>query len=334
MSLLGIRTAFSLISRSMNTYLAQNDALRQKLDGIYYALGSMFAPILEWLVNLFAKLVMYLNAFLKGLGLGGIQFKSISGSAQKTQKTMRTLISGFDELNTLQKKSEDGGGAGGMGDPFADVEVNQEWIEKLTKLGEKLRPVFEWIKKALKALFDWIINHIELVIAALLAIKTIGLIAKAVDLFNKLKDIFNLVKTFVEASGLGAIIKTVSGVALIIGGLILSVKEFIDMWKNGWNIIGEILKDIGIALAAVGAILLGAPAAVAGVVAAVAAVLSTLVLVVHEHWDEIVAWTKKLWENIKEWWAKIKQDSIEAWNQCTENIMQIVEQFIWGIGVL
>lgn len=45
---------------------------------------------------------------------------------------------------------------------------------------------------------------------------------------------------------------------------------------------------------AIGAILLGAPASVAGIVAAIAAVLSTLVIVVHEHWDEIVAWTKDL----------------------------------------
>lgn len=66
------------------------------------------------------------------------------------------------------------------------------------------------------------------------------------------------------------------------------------MWKNGWNIIGEILKDLGIALVAIGAIILGAPAAVAGIVAGIAAVLSTLVIVVHEHWDEIVAWTKDL----------------------------------------
>lgn len=54
---------------------------------------------------------------------------------------MRTLISGFDELNTLQKKGEESDNT--LTDPFADVKVNQEWIDKLTKLGEKLRPIFE-----------------------------------------------------------------------------------------------------------------------------------------------------------------------------------------------
>lgn len=46
-AIVGATTVFSLIRKSMNTYLAQNDALREKLQGIYYALGSMFAPILE-----------------------------------------------------------------------------------------------------------------------------------------------------------------------------------------------------------------------------------------------------------------------------------------------
>lgn len=205
---------------------------------------------------------------------------------------MRTLISGFDELNTLQKKGEESDNT--LTDPFADVKVNQEWIDKLTKLGEKLRPIFEWIRETLKNIFDWVLDHIGLVIGALVAIKAIGLIAKVVELWGHLKNIFDAVKAFVSASGLGGILKTIGGIGLIIGGLVLSVTQFVDMWKNGWNIIGEILKDLGIGLMAIGAILLGAPASVAGIVAAIAAVLSTLVIVVHEHWDEIVAWTKDL----------------------------------------
>jgi len=47
LAIIGIRTIFSAISRSMNTYLAQNTELKTKIDSIYYALGSMLAPILE-----------------------------------------------------------------------------------------------------------------------------------------------------------------------------------------------------------------------------------------------------------------------------------------------
>lgn len=95
---------------------------------------------------------------------------------------MRTLISGFDELNTLQKQNEDGSSDNTLTDPFADVKVNQEWIDKLTSLGEKLRPIFEWLRDTLKSIFDWVMDHIGLVIGALVAIKAIGLIAKVVEL--------------------------------------------------------------------------------------------------------------------------------------------------------
>ena len=140
---------------------------------------------------------------------------------------MRTLISGFDELNTLQKKGEESDNT--LTDPFADVKVNQEWIDKLTKLGEKLRPIFEWLKETLKNIFDWVMDHIGLVIGALVAIKAIGLIAKVVELWGHLKNIFDAVKAFVSASGLGGILKTIGGIGLIIGGLVLSVTQFVDM---------------------------------------------------------------------------------------------------------
>lgn len=46
-SIMGVTTIFSVIRKSMHQYLSQNDALKEKLNGIYYAIGSMLAPILE-----------------------------------------------------------------------------------------------------------------------------------------------------------------------------------------------------------------------------------------------------------------------------------------------
>lgn len=331
LALMGARTAMTAIRKAMSTYLAQNDALRKKLDGIWYALGSMFAPIVEWLVNLFAKLVLYLNAFLKGLGLAGISFGNIANSAQKTQKNMKKLISGFDELNVYSKDSQD---TEGFVNPFADVEVNQEWIDRLTKLGETLRPIFEWLRETLSNLFKWITDHIGLVIGALVAIKAIGLIAKAIELWNTLKIIFEGVKTFLATSGLGTLLTTIGGIVLAVGGIGLAVYETVDMWKNGWNIVGEILKDLGLAIAAVGAIILGAPATVAAIVAGVAAVLSTLVVVVHEHWDEIVEWTKKLWKSLGELWDEIAATAKEAWGKFCDGIVEVVTLLGESLGIL
>ena len=47
LAMMGIRSAISLITKSMSTYLNQNDELKAKLNGCYYALGSLMAPVLE-----------------------------------------------------------------------------------------------------------------------------------------------------------------------------------------------------------------------------------------------------------------------------------------------
>lgn len=59
---------------------------------------------------------------------------------------------------------------------------------------------------------------------------------------------------------------------------------------------------VGIALAGIGAVILGAPAAVAGVIAAIVAAVATAVVLIKEHWDEILAFGKAAWEGIKEAW--------------------------------
>ena len=96
-------------------------------------------------------------------------------------------------------------------------------------------------------------------------------------------------------AGIGKVITSAfGGIALIIGGVFTAVKNFIDMFINGFNWIKEILMVVGAALAAVGAIILGAPALIAGVIAAIIAAIATLVVVIKDHWKAISAWFKSL----------------------------------------
>lgn len=87
---------------------------------------------------------------------------------------------------------------------------------------------------------------------------------------------------------LGAIVTQISGIGSVLSGATIAVTNFVDMFVNGFSWVKEALMVVGTALAAVGAIILGAPAAVAGVVAAIIAAVGTLVVVVKEHWDQIV----------------------------------------------
>lgn len=106
-------------------------------------------------------------------------------------------------------------------------------------------------------------------------------------------------------SGLGSGFSTVfAGIGDVISGAIMAVSNFVSMWQNGWDIIKTILEALGIALAAIGAVLLGAPAAVAAVVAAIVFAISQLAIVIHDNWDAIKAWTKDLFESIGNWFKE------------------------------
>lgn len=109
---------------------------------------------------------------------------------------------------------------------------------------------------------------------------------------------------------IGTIIKTLSGIGLVISGAILSVKSFFDMWQNGWSALSTILEALGLALAAIGAVLLGAPALVAGIVAAVVFAVSQIVILVKDNWEDIKKTTSDAWNAIvnffKDGWEKIK----------------------------
>lgn len=97
------------------------------------------------------------------------------------------------------------------------------------------------------------------------------------------------------AEKLAFAIKMIGGIAAVLGGAYTAVKNFVDMFVNGFSWIKEILMIVGIAIAAVGAVILGAPAVVAAVVAAIIAAVATLVIVIKDNWTELVDWWSNVW---------------------------------------
>ena len=80
-----------------------------------------------------------------------------------------------------------------------------------------------------------------------------------------------------------------TGVGSIIGGLVLSVANFFSMWENGFSWLKEALMVLGIALAAVGLIILGVAAAPVLIGAAIVAAVATAAIVIKQHWESIKA---------------------------------------------
>ncbi len=130
----------------------------------------------------------------------------------------------------------------------------------------------------------------------------------AVGLIGKLGEVFLL-----TASGAGTLKEAMeavfgkasplAGVAAVIGGAALAFQNFLAMLDSGFSWIREALMVVGIAIAAIGAVILGAPAAVAGVIAAIVATVATAVVLIKEHWNEILAVGQAAWEGIKGAWS-------------------------------
>lgn len=87
---------------------------------------------------------------------------------------------------------------------------------------------------------------------------------------------------------------TIGGIVSIVAGSIMSLTSFFDMMDNGFSTSSELVMLLGIALTAVGAILLGAPALVAGVVAAIVAVVANFVIAIQTMPEELANTVNKI----------------------------------------
>lgn len=112
------------------------------------------------------------------------------------------------------------------------------------------------------------------------------------------------------ASLIASIGPTIAGIGAVIGGAVMAVMNFFGMLKDGFSWVKEALMVIGIAIAAVGAVILGAPVLVAAVVAGIVAAVATLVVVIKDHWTQIVDFFKGIPDKIGE-----VVDSVVAWFQ-------------------
>lgn len=111
--------------------------------------------------------------------------------------------------------------------------------------------------------------------------------------------------------------KAIAGIGSIVAGATLSVTNFFSMWKKGFSWLKEALMVLGIALTAVGAVILGVSAAPAAIVAAVVAAASTAAIVIHDNWDAIKEWASEIPDFFGEKFESAKDSIEEAFRPLT-----------------
>lgn len=155
LSLVGLRSIYSLVSRASSAYLSQDTELAEKLRSVWVGLGSFLAPVLEFISDALLKALGYLNVFIKALT--GIDFlaranaKALKAQAS-AQKELNRQTYDFDVIRTQQDNSSGGAGVGGGSGLFDIPELDQNLVKKLQDLAKWLKENWDLIKKVGEAL--------------------------------------------------------------------------------------------------------------------------------------------------------------------------------------
>lgn len=249
LGIFGLRSAYMALRRASSDLASYDQQYATNLEYIRYALTQAIAPVLQWIVQLAATLLGYINAILQGwfginiFSRGSAEnfnkMKAGASGASKAVKEIKKQLSGFDEINMLTDQSDTGtsGGAGGVGMPSFDLSGMQ---------GEPP----EWLK--------WIIDNRDLILSIMAGISG-ALVAWKL--------------------GLGAI--KALGIGALIAGIIYTIQSLIKYLKDpSWKNFGSIIQGIGLAIIGLGALIFGTPAIVAG---AIVLIIGTIV----KYWEQI-----------------------------------------------
>lgn len=273
MGLLSVRTAVSIVSKAMQSYLSYDTQLSDSIQNCWNVLGSLLAPVLEFVVSLFSKAVSYVNAFvqaLTGINLVARANKKAIDSQAKSTKKLSEAQSSLDEFHTVNTDN----GSGNDNKPITIEPVDMgkldflfDWIEKAKQL---LATLFDPIKQAwenkgqafidsLKNAFEGIKNLGIAVFSSILEVWTNGTGQTIVEnILQMWTNVFNIVGALAQAfanawtnAGNGtAIIQAIADIFIAIQDIVISISNSLLNWvmsenfQNALNIVFGILRDL------------------------------------------------------------------------------------------
>ncbi len=273
LGLLSVRTAFSMVSKAMQSYLSYDTQLSDSIQNCWNVLGSLLAPVLEFVVSLFSKAVSYVNAFvqaLTGINLVARANKKAIDSQAKSTKKLSEAQSSLDEFHNINEDS----GSGNDTKPITVEPVDMskldflfDWIEKAKQL---LATLFDPVKQAwenkgqafidsLKNAFEGIKNLGIAVFSSIFEVWTNGTGQTIVEnILQMWTNVFNIVGALAQAfanawtnAGNGtAIIQAIADIFIAIQDIVISISNSLLNWvmsenfQNALNIVFGILRDL------------------------------------------------------------------------------------------
>lgn len=237
LGLIGLRTGMALLRNSISTVASQNDEIAGKINTIKSAIANALTPVVQYVINLFAKLVAYVGYLIKAWTGRDIfekpaksskKMKSNLGGANKEASKLKRTLAGFDEMNILQQDGSvsSGGGGGGVSDVdmsmFKDAEI-PKWLQEVAKHGELVKEILIGIATAIATikLGEFLFN-------------IMGIGKTFFEIFTYLKGMSNL-----------AIFGLTMGIATTIIGIVNTLKALVKWIADpSWSNFRDVLSGL------------------------------------------------------------------------------------------
>ena len=155
-ALFSLRGIYSILSNSTQSWLSSQNAgakqLSANIDYMKYAMGSAFAPVIQWVTNLVYQLMKAIQSVVYALFKVNIfanasakSYGAMAGSAKKAKEETKQLAGIHDEINNIQNSdsSDNGSGNGGAVAPSFDLSGIDS---QLSPLAQKIYDFFKPLK--------------------------------------------------------------------------------------------------------------------------------------------------------------------------------------------
>ena len=256
LAVFSVRSAYTLISRSVSTLSQYNDQIKTDVQYIGFAISTALQPVVEYLISLVYKLLGAINSISIawfGVNLFAEATADSMNKGVKSAEKMKKALAGFDEMNVLQDTSSSGSG-GGTTAPSVDLsKIDAEGVEKTKNFWKDIAKFWEedvidlvdtlegnwammiegilWVGKGFYDIFKGVIDIV------------VGLFEIFVGIFtgdlDKMKSGWDKVWN--------GLIGIVTGVLEIVVGILMTVLGvikgiFLDLVDGIWN---GVIKPIG-----------------------------------------------------------------------------------------
>lgn len=218
LSLLSVRSAFSMVSKAAQAYLSFDTQLNDSLQNSWNTLGSLLAPILEYVVGLFSKLTSAVAIFVKTLTGVDLVAKANAKSLDKQSKSAKQAsqsLSGIDDIDTLST------GSGGGDFASQSITVEDVDISPLMIFADRVKEIFSTLFQPFREAWENVGT---------------GVFDSMVGMITSLGGLFSSIfSSFAEVWTNGTVTETIQLILLGFQQIFDIVGSISDTLKNAWD---------------------------------------------------------------------------------------------------